>query len=87
MCKKWAKRIDKGYVKKREIYECSYPDFTLSIFIVGLGLIEFCEEYEERLKVEGISRGSKEEGLYLGKKVTIGDFETNRLFLEFSKAL
>ena len=87
MCKKWTKRIDGGYVKKGGIFECSYPDFVLSTFIVALELPGFLGDYTKRLENEGISRGSSEEGLYLGKKERIGDLETNRLFIEFSKAL
>lgn len=70
-------------MRDKEHNECSFPDFLISTFLIGLSIPDFLSEYIERLKEEGAERGSRREAIYLGRKIEKGGLETNRLFEEF----
>jgi hypothetical protein len=64
------------------VKECTFPDFLLSFLIVGLFIPEYLSGYIDRLKDKDIERGSREELLYLGRKIDIYETKTNFLSIK-----
>jgi len=87
LCRKWSSRGGRGFIRNKAEESYSYPDFVIPIFVVGLSIEGFSSGYLDRLRNDGITRGTREEYLYLGRKMDWGEIETNRLFVEFSLAL
>ncbi len=81
-CRRWLAKRDGGFERDNKVKECTFPDFLLSFLIVGLSIPEYLSGYIDRLKDEDIERGSREELLYLGRKMEICDTETNFLFIK-----
>jgi len=64
------------------VKEYTFPDFLLSFLIISLSIPEYLSRYIDRLKDKDIERGSREELLYLGRKMEIYESKTNFLFLK-----
>ncbi|KAL6716772.1 hypothetical protein ACLMJK_006340 [Lecanora helva] len=83
LCQKWSRGTGTSkFQRDKSKNECSYPDFALSTFIIARKVYEFSENYNKRLKEANLTRNFGEELRYLGKRVEIGEIETNRLFIE-----
>ncbi len=81
-CRRWRDNGKGRFLNIPGVKECSYPDFTLFYLIVGLSIPGYLSGYIDRLKDEGIDRGSEEEYRFLGRKEDFSDLETNNLFIE-----
>ena len=81
LCQKWASNRDKpGWTKTNN--DCSYPDITLSIFVIALSLPSFKESYTRRLGLKSIDNTeiSEAEIRYLGETIQWAGTEVSRLF-------
>ena len=89
LCRKWTSiGGPRNYRRDYREKDCSYPDFTLGFFLASHNDFNYNVTYSERLKEEEIDESDLDSILkYLGKKIDIGDIETNRLFLELTLGL
>lgn len=90
LCQKWvSKKNQPGWTKTSQ--ECSYPDVTISIFVVALTLSIFRTKYRQRLQSGSIVRSEEDniedEIRYLGQTIDWAGLEVSRLFEVFIEAI
>ena len=88
LCQRW-KRIDNELGWAISSQECSYPDITLSTFVVALTISIFQTNYTQYLQNENIALNSTNidnEIRYLGETIQWASLEVSRLFEFFIEA-